>query len=128
MKEKFATEKSLDEIIKRVEKLEGLFNQNQVKISSRKESIVEFYKRYNSKTDPERYSIFMAFLENNGTEGSNNKTVKDLFKEAKQKIPKNVTDVRNQLNKKGWIQCIDKKNKLYSLTQTGLEGLEKIKK
>ena len=125
--DRFVDYKEFDKLSERVEKLEKVFNDSPKKVISKKESPSEFLKKYATKKDIDKYAIFMFYFESINNSFADNKEIKTLFRQAKQKIPTNLTLISSRLQKKAWIDCEDEKNKTYYLTQTGLEGLEKIK-
>ena len=121
-----------DALAKRVATIESQMSTSEVKSHSKKDlSKREVFLQYNLKADTKRCLVIMSILDaESGETGFNQEAIRGLYKSIKEKIPKNLSDKIYQLHKKGFIHTLSNKgkNRMYSLTNTGLEELAKLKK
>ena len=123
MSTQLISKQEFDSLSRRVEKLEALLTTSPEKFSNKKMSLNEFLNKYSPKSHLERYAAFMLYSKNEGVDAIDGKEVGELYRRSKTKQPKNLSDVKNQLERKGWIDSNDSNKKTFHLTQTGLDAL-----
>ena len=85
-------------------------------------SLREFFKEYRSKNDTDKTLIIIKFYE--AFKGDSAITVKEIsqgFKEMREKLPQNISDKLQLLDKRGLAMPIEKKGrfKCWVLTNSG---------
>ena len=120
---KYVTKQEFDDLEKRVADLERVKSSS--KNAERREMTVrEFILDRKPKSGAEKALCLIYFREENEgvTGGITSKDLSSAFKTAREKIPRNVSDVLSQCSKKGWIACDSEngKKKSWKLTSTGI--------
>ena len=125
------TKQALDDHEKRITELESKF-QSEPEVTEKPISLKEFLISKNPKGAVNKTLVIAYYLEKH--KGNKNFTVKELesgFREAREKVPKNINDKIYQNIKKGYMDEAEKKNnrKSYYLTTTGESFVrDKLKK
>ncbi len=128
-------ENRIDDLEKKVEKLELIINENlsnknieNKKKKSLKEFLLEKNEEKNLKNDVQKTLAIGYYLENNGNmESFNVEDIRNGFFKAREKIPKNIPDKILLNIKKGHLMESDEKKdnlKSYVLTSLGESYVE----
>lgn len=120
-------EKILNEHDKRIRTLEDLLANTKSKPIQKNLSIREFFIEKKPEGDNQKALTFGYYLENyKNMESFSNSDLTICFKEAKEKIPANISSVCTRNVKKGYIMEVGKKDgsTAYSLTNKGLQYIE----
>lgn len=125
----YVTKQEFDALEKRVAKLESSDSSRQ-NTRNRQTTIIEFILEKNRKSGVDTTICLLYFLEEFGGygEGVSSENIKEAFKEAREKGPKNISDALAQCAKRGWIFKIDTQDKQlkWKLTNTGAEYVETL--
>lgn len=128
----YVTKEEFEALKKRVAKLEG--SGSSLKRSPRRQvSIREFVLDKHRKTDIDKAICLIYFLEEirgDFEEGISSNDLKSAFREAKERVPKNVSLVLNMCAQKCWINETGNsgRKKLWKITNTGIEYIENIER
>ena len=127
----------LEDLNKRISSIEknlsteksGILLTERPKEESRRESFMEFFRKYSPDKATDKTLIIMYFLEL--VRDVVNITTKDIssgFKEVREKVPANVADKIQMLHKKGLIMPGDNVDNLrgWLITRTGLDYLKEL--
>ncbi len=132
MTTKTITKEDFDALVKRVAAIESQMSSSEVKSSIKKNlSKREIFLQYSLESDVEKCLAIMSILDNeNSKDGFDLKAIQESYKTVKEKTPGNPSDVIARLHKKGFVDVISGKhrNRMYSLTNTGLEALAELRK
>ena len=126
----YVTKQEFDALEKRVAKLEnsGSSRQNP---RNRQTTIKEFILSKTRKSGVDTAICLLYFIEEfrgHGEEGITSDDIKEAFKEAREKSPKNIPDTLAKCANKGWIFNDDNENNRYrwKLTNMGAEYVNKL--
>lgn len=126
----FATRGELDEIRRRLDKLEKALKYPTPSTKTKEESLREFLLRLNPGNDVEKTICIVYFMEivKQISEGLNSSVVQEGFKAAKEKVPTNVSNNLSRCAEKGWIDEFKKeKGKVYwTITNSGMAFVEQL--
>ena len=125
--------KEFDTLVERVAKIEGQVPSVEIKPPTVEKSTSkrEHFLQYNLKTGVEKCLVIMSMLDTENIEmGFNLEAIQEMYKTVKEKMPTNLSDVIAQLHRKGFVDIRSGKgrDRMYSLTNTGLEALKELKK
>lgn len=118
----------IDELEKRIEKLEQLVTVSEVATKIKKMSVKEFLLTKDLKSEVQKVLAIGYFLEH--MEGITSFNVMDLeatFRVAKEKLPKNMNDAVNKNIARGFLMEAEEKKeskKAWYLTSTGERQIE----
>jgi hypothetical protein len=127
------SEDRIDELEKRVEELEeAVFSDSPIEkeSSAKKLSIAEFMRDYDTSNNRKRVLVIGHYLETvEGVENFSSNDIEESYKRAKKKPPANPTDPISKNAGKGYIREVGKEEnqKLWVLTQTGVERVKELK-
>ena len=139
-------ETTLKDIMNKLEKIEseisylkGILSKEKAEMQNtqtsqekmRKESLMEFFRKYNPKKDTDKSLVIMRFLEvNREMNNITSKSIIEGFREVREKPPQNVADKIQALHKKGFVMPgeIVENLKGWVITRSGLNYLEELKK
>ena len=95
-------------------------------------SMREMFLEYSPKTKLDQCFIIMFLLDEENIDGVgfDFKMIKKTYKNIKETLPGNLTDVISTLEKKAYVQVLSGKgkNRMYSLTNSGVDVVEGLKK
>jgi hypothetical protein len=127
------SEDRIDELEERVEELEkAVFSGSPTeKGSSEKNlSIAEFMRDYDTSNNRKKVLVIGHYLETiESVENFSSNDIEESYKRAKKKPPANPTDPISKNAGKGYIREVGKEEnqKLWVLTQTGVERVKELK-
>lgn len=129
------TKEEFDALKDRVKAIESMFKPGKHDISLEKpESLAEFLRRKNLKSDADRTICIAYFIEmvesRSEEEGVNSKDITVGFRNARCAVPSNVSDQLGRCAGRGLIQGGGKKDgrKAWTLTNTGIEYVKNLDK
>ena len=125
------TRKEFEDLEKRVTELEKNYSMNQHRGHSRPQSVTEFVITKNPNSEIEKAVCLVYFHEEISTtyqEGFTSRDLTEGFKEAREKVPGNISDVIGRCAKKGWFSKVGTRDNqiLWRLTNSGVAFVEEL--
>jgi DNA-binding ferritin-like protein len=126
----------IEEMIKEInEKIETLLHippsqtEGIAKSKIKEESPREFLLKFKVKTDTEKTLIAIHYLEEKGEENITTKEIENTLREMREKIPTNISDKIQLLDKRGFLKLNgqDGKRKNWLVSNGGEEFLRNLK-
>ncbi len=126
-------EKMMKEIISKFDSpTHNKFTQNAAppKIAIKEESPREFLLKFRTKTDTEKTLVAINYLEAKGESKITIKEIGNTLKEMREKIPKNISDKIQLLDRRAFLKLVGQegKRKNWIVSNEGEKFLERIRK
>ena len=125
------TRQEFEALEKRVMELEETYSKNRHIGHTRPQSITEFIINKSPVSEIEKAVCLVYFHEEISAtyqEGFTSRDLTEGFKEAREKVPGNISDVIGRCAKKGWLSKVGKKENqiLWRLTNSGVAFVVKL--
>jgi len=125
-------EKRMDEIVAKLDAIfdkeisENFYNEKNKQIKD--ESPREFLLKFHPKNDTEKTLVAIYFLEKKGLQLITTNEIADTLKEMREKLPKNISDKIQLLDKRGFVKKAGQegRRKCWIVSNRGEEYLRRL--